>query len=420
MRKLSALAPVMIAFLLGSVDCLAQSATSETSSPVILPANTPVILRLKENLYKEGANTGQPLEFEVVEDVVANGLVAIQSGATVRGSIREINKVAKGSAKLLIDLGSVRTVTGEMVRLSGPGTTKDDAGRGNKPGLKDVPGLVSFAPEILPALPVIVPVLAVMELFPGKKVLLHKDAWTVAHVAENVALDPAKLKSEPEQTASSEVLKGGLVFLRLLIPTLAPSAWSDPRADGPIRNLVIMGKRLRKAGDLDGAIEEYQQALAIDPDSWDVHFSLAQLFEEKSDSVHALPEYQRAVQLRPGSEYGRERFANLLVEFGDPDAALAEIKEGMRMWPNDVFFHYLLGKVLVKKNDPDGAIVELQWALKEHKNHLSPANCELGHAYELKGDLQEALRQYRVAVRAHGGEKECRRAYERLKLQLKK
>lgn len=210
------------------------------------------------------------------------------------------------------------------------------------------------------------------------------------------------------------------MFLRLLIATPAPSVWSDPRADGPIRNLVIMGKRLRKAGDLDGAIEEYQQALAIDPDSWDVHFSLAQLFEEKSDSVHALPEYQRAVQLRPGSEYGRERFANLLVEFGDPDAALAEIKEGMRMWPNDVFFHYLWGKVLVKKNDPDGAIVELQWALKEHKNHLSPANCELGHAYELKGDLQEALRQYRVAVRAHGGEKECRRAYERLKLQLKK
>lgn len=169
MRKLSALAPVMIAFLLGSVDCLAQSATSETSSPVILPANTPVILRLKENLYKEGANTGQPLEFEVVEDVVANGLVAIQSGATVRGSIREINKVAKGSAKLLIDLGSVRTVTGEMVRLSGPGTTKDDPRRGNKPGLKDVPGLVSFAPEILPALPVIAPVLAVMELFPGEE-----------------------------------------------------------------------------------------------------------------------------------------------------------------------------------------------------------------------------------------------------------
>jgi hypothetical protein len=141
----------MIAFLLGSVECGAQSTTAETSSPVILLANTPVILHLRENLYKEGTDPGHPLEFEVVEDVVANGLVAIQSGATVRGSIREINKAAKGPAKLLIDLGPVRTVTGEMVRLSGPGTTRDGARRGDRPGLKDVPGLVSFDPEILSA-----------------------------------------------------------------------------------------------------------------------------------------------------------------------------------------------------------------------------------------------------------------------------
>jgi tetratricopeptide (TPR) repeat protein len=215
------------------------------------------------------------------------------------------------------------------------------------------------------------------------------------------------------QIPSSEVLKGGLLFLRLL---LTP----DPRANGPIPSLVITGKRLRKAGDLDGAIEEYQQALEMGADSWDVHFSLAQLFEEKSDSVHALPEYQRAVQLRPGSEYGRKRFANLLVESGEPDAAVAEIKEGMQMWPNDVFFHYLLGKALLKKNDPDGAIAELQWVLKQEKNHDWKASCALGSAYELQGNLKLALRQYRTAIRAHGGDRECHAAYERLQLRVKK
>jgi tetratricopeptide (TPR) repeat protein len=262
---------------------------------------------------------------------------------------------------------------------------------------------------------VIVPVLAVMELFPGKKVLLHKDALVFAHVAESVALDPAKLKPEPlpEQAPSSEVLKGGFVFLRLL---LTP----DTRANGPIRSLVFTGRRLRRAGDLDGAIEEYQQALAIGAGSWDVHFSLAQLFEEKRDSVNALLEYQRAVQLRPHSEYGRKRFANLLVESGDPDAALAEIKEGIRMWPNDVFFHYLLGKALVKKNDPDGAIAELQWVLTQEKNHDWKASCALGSAYELKGDREAALGQYRTASRVHMDDKECRAAYERLHSQPKK
>jgi len=417
MRRLPLFVPMMISLLLASTECRAQSVTSETLSPWTLTANTPVILRLKENLYKEDAKPGQPLKFEVVEDVVVNGEVFIQSGTAVSGSIREINKAAKGPAKVVIDLGSAQTITGETVRLTGPGTTKDGASRGDKPGLKDVPGLVSFAPEILPVLPVIVPVLAVMELFPGKKVLLHKDASVVARVAENVILDPAKLTPEPqpvpEPGPSSEVLKGGLVFLRLLL-------MPDPRINEPIRTLVVTGKRLRKAGNLDGAIEEYQQALALGADSWDVHFSLAELFEEKRDSVHALPEYQRAVQLRPSSEYGRERFASFLVESGDPDAALAEIKEGMRMWPNNIFFHYLLGKVLVKKNDPDGAITELQWVLKQEKNHDWKASCALGSAYERKGNLKAALGPYRTAYRVHTDDKECRAAYERLHSQLKK
>jgi tetratricopeptide (TPR) repeat protein len=239
----------------------------------------------------------------------------------------------------------------------------------------------------------------------------------VAHVAENVALDPAKLRPEsepePERTPSWEVLKGGFVFLRLL---LTP----DTRTRGRFRSLVFTGDHLHKAGDLDGAIEEYQQALAITADFWDVHYSLAQVFEEKRDFVHALPEYQRGVQLKPDYEYGRERFASFLVESGDPDAAVAEIKEGMRMWPNNIFFHYLLGKVLVEKNDPDGAIVELQGVLKQEKNHDWKASCALGSAYELKGDLKAALGQYRTVYRVHMDDKECRAAYERLHSQLKK
>jgi hypothetical protein len=420
MRRLPQFVPMMTLFLLGSAECRAQSATAETLSPPILPANTPVILRLKESLYKRDAKPGQPVEFEVSFDVVVNGQVLIQSGAAVTGSVRQVDNTGKGPAKVLVDLGPAQTITGEMVRLSGAGTTKDDASRGDdRPRLKDVGGLVAFDPEIVPALPVIVPVLAVMELIPRKKVLLHKDASVVAHVAENVTLDPARLKSEPEpepepgRAPSSEVLKGGFVFLRLLLT-------NDPQANGPFRNLVSTGDRLHKAGDLDGAIEEYQQALALGGDSWDVHYFLAQVFEEKRDFVHAIPEYRAAVQLNAKDEHTREGFLTFLVESDDPDAALAEIGEAMRLWPGNIYFHFILGRLLVKKNDPDGAIAELQWALKQWKNHSWQTNCELGRAYEQKGDLKAALGQYRTAYRVRMDDKECRAAYERLHLQVKK
>ncbi len=143
MRSLSVSAPIMIAFLLGSVDCRAQSATAESLSPPILPANTPVILRLTKSLYKKDAKLGQPVEFEVAFDVIVDEQVVIPSGTAVNGSVRQVDQTGRGPAKLLIDLEPTQTITGEMVRLTGPGTTKDDASLGGKPRLKDVPGIVA-------------------------------------------------------------------------------------------------------------------------------------------------------------------------------------------------------------------------------------------------------------------------------------
>ncbi len=67
-RRLAASVPIAISLLLGSVECRAQSATAETSSPPILLANTSVQLRLKKNLYKTDAKPGWPVELEVAFD----------------------------------------------------------------------------------------------------------------------------------------------------------------------------------------------------------------------------------------------------------------------------------------------------------------------------------------------------------------
>ena len=169
MRRLSALAPIMLSILLSSVECRAQSATAETLSPPILPANTPVILRLTKNLYKRDAKPGQPVEFEVAFDVVVNGEIFIPSGAAVTGSVRQVDKTGKGPAKVLIDLGPTQTVSGEMVRLA---WTERMTGSAQSFGVADA---VFAAGEFGPAFPVFVPVFVVVSLF-EKKVLLDTHA----------------------------------------------------------------------------------------------------------------------------------------------------------------------------------------------------------------------------------------------------
>ncbi len=441
MCRLSAFAPIMIAFLLGSVECTAQSVTAETSSPVILPAKTPVILRLKESLYKKDAKPGQPVEFEVGYDVLVNGQIFIQSGTAVNGSVRRVDHTGKGPAKVLVDLGPAQTVSGIMAHLASAGTSASD-----NPGIGDA---VGFVDEPM-ALPIVLPVFVAMKLF-EKKVLLDKDAgcgwfgslagcgvWVVAHVAENVALDPAK-----QQAAQAEYIekqKAGEVQLEAQLREFLKQMPEEKQSAAEAQLRVFLkqvpessigaglfsvsykhkAQLLHQAGDLDAAIEEYQRGFAWDPNSPQLRLEIAGLFREKGDLARAVSECRTAVQLSPDDERARIALISALTDFGDFDSALAEATEGLRMWPERPYFHYLFGRVLVKKNDPDDAIVELQWALKKEKNRFSPANCELGRAFELKGDPQAALRQYRTAIRAHGGDQECRAAYERLQLRAKK
>lgn len=442
---------IVISFLLGCVDVAAQSATTETSSPVILPSNTPVILHLKESLYKKGANPGYSLEFEVGYDVALNGQTFIQSGTPVTGIFRQIEHSGKGAAKLLIDLGPAQTVSGEKVPLASTGVNKSD-----QSGMSDAIGWGAEAPPIIP-------VLAVMSLF-EKKVLLDKDAWggvwPVAHVAQDVAVDAAKLKAAQEPIAENQ--KAAQTELCGVLASPDFSNWGSSERVALARRSGLGDPReaelLRRAGELDGAIEVYQKLLASgqqDPPCsdkyskivyfsfgaptflWvggfpeeqqeqllrsfrgDLHLALAGLYREKRDFVHAISEYRTAVQLKPDDEQARIGLISTLQESGDLDAAVAESKEAIRFWPDRPYFHYLLGSVLVKKNDSDAAIVELQRALNMAKNHFSPANCELGRAFEQKGNLEAAFRQYRTAYRAHVDDDDCRAAYERLKLQLK-
>jgi tetratricopeptide (TPR) repeat protein len=435
---------IVISVFLGCVECRAQSETAETSSPVILPAGTPVILHLTKSLYKKDAKPGQAVEFEVGYDVLVNGQVFIQSGAAVSGKVRQVDHAGRSPAGVTIDLGAAQMVSEGMVRLawrSSPSST-------DQSGIADA---VSWGAETGPLLPAVV----IASLF-EKKVILNKNAWGgvwgVAQAAENVALDPAKQKAGQERyTANKKAAQAKLCGM-----LVTPDFQSWESFESLVRRSGLGDQNeadlLHRAGDLGGAIEVYQQLLASKQDlpcsdkyavppslapwffalsvpeqraqllksfSVDLHRKLAELYREKLDFVHAISECRTAAQLAPEDEPTRIGLISTLQDSGDPDAAIAESKEAIRVWPDNAYFHYLLGRALIKK-DPDAAIFELQWALKMTKNHFSPANCELGGAFEAKGDLQAAVRQYRTAFRAHVNDEHCRAAYERLQLQLKK
>lgn len=236
-----------------------QSTVSERGNRngPILPANTPVILRLKKNLFKRDAKPGQPVEFEVGYDVALKGQVVIQSGSAVKGSVRQPDRTNKSPAKVLIDLEPTQTVSGEIVHLA---WTQIEKASG-KPGMADVVGWGAEAGPLLPAL--------VIAILLEKKIVLPEGAYGVARVAENLALDPVKQKAAQEQYTADR--KAGHAELCELLAL--PEPRNQERINALARGSALdnfdnlrKADLLRQAGDLDGAIEVHQQLLTSKPD----------------------------------------------------------------------------------------------------------------------------------------------------------
>ena len=123
LQKVAAAAIVLV--FSGGPQLIAQ-----VLGPIKLPDGTRVAVRLAEQLSSATAKAGDPVIFEVVEDVLVDGQVVLKQGTTARGSIVEAApKRRMGRAgRLSYVLTETKSVDGQTVRLR---ATKDEKGDSN-------------------------------------------------------------------------------------------------------------------------------------------------------------------------------------------------------------------------------------------------------------------------------------------------
>ena len=115
-----------------------------------------------------------------------------------------------------------------------------------------------------------------------------------------------------------------------------------------------LGNKLELAGDTQTAIEYYQQAININPDLPEAHFSLGLAFQKQGNLVEAIACYQKAQELLPDYIEAEVHLANA--------------------------YH------LQRKLDP------------EKKIYYALMNRDLGHKCKQAGDLKNAIKYYRQAI----------------------
>lgn len=97
----------------------ALTALSLAQQPFVLTDGTPIRVRLNRNISSAHAKVGETVDFDVVEDVLVNGVVVIQRNSRVLATVTEARpKGLMGKAgKLNVNTDHARSILGEKIAL---------------------------------------------------------------------------------------------------------------------------------------------------------------------------------------------------------------------------------------------------------------------------------------------------------------
>lgn len=158
-----------------------------------------------------------------------------------------------------------------------------------------------------------------------------------------------------------------------------------------------LGNVLRDAGELDGAIDAYRQAIALKRDYAEAHNNLGNALRESGDAQAALQSCAQAIELRPGYAEAYNNLGNALKDLGERDAAAASYGKAIAAKPDFAEAHLNLGHVRLAQARIDEAI-ECYRASLARAPRLVVGHESLAAALMHRGDIDGAIEHYRLAA----------------------
>jgi tetratricopeptide (TPR) repeat protein len=196
---------------------------------------------------------------------------------------------------------------------------------------------------------------------------------------------------------------------------------------------LMKGVDLEKAGQLDQAIAEHEQALAIDAKLAQVHANLIGLYARAGRPGQAEEQYRATIALNPNLPQSHYDFGVLLISharYGEAEAAFRKalefsphyadahnnlavllerrgrLDEAIRHYqaaidnkPNNREAHFQLGRLLLMRNDNDGAILHFQQTLTPEDAETPRFLYALGAAHVKAGHFSSAAQYMEEAGR---------------------
>jgi protein O-mannosyl-transferase len=159
-----------------------------------------------------------------------------------------------------------------------------------------------------------------------------------------------------------------------------------------------LGFYLNGQGRKTEAIENYQQALRINPVYEDALNNLGYALAEQKKYLEAIPLYEAALRVRPNHVEVHNNLGNALSEIGKIDEAIKHYLIVLQQQPDHADANNNLGIALAMQGKLDEAVPHFRAAIRSNPKYAS-AHSNLGNAFAVQHKLDDATKEYREALR---------------------
>ncbi len=141
----------------------------------------------------------------------------------------------------------------------------------------------------------------------------------------------------------------------------------------------------------------FQRAMALNPNSWQGHILLGDLWRQRKKWDLAISHYQTAVQLKPTSPAAFLGLATLHWQNGQFDQAEAALQKVLVLDPDNAQANFELGDIYTRRHRFEEALPYLQKTLARNRDLLA-VHADLGKAYAALGKVEEAITELKKAL----------------------
>ncbi|TAE11595.1 MAG: tetratricopeptide repeat protein [Oscillatoriales cyanobacterium] len=163
-----------------------------------------------------------------------------------------------------------------------------------------------------------------------------------------------------------------------------------------------LGRDLQQQGNLGGAIECYQRAIAIDPNYAAAHSNLGVVKQQSGRLTEAIAHYRQALEIDPNLAETASNLGSALAEAGENEGAIAQYQRALSLNPNCAEALVNLGLLREEQGDVGEAVRLYEQAIQVNPD-CAVAYLNLGIALEERGEetganYDRAIANYERAI----------------------